>query len=721
MDKKSLRAIPRPEATKKIQNLGELIRHKNKKSYIATAVVSDEMLIINIFEVGPKGEKVLPFARSFFTEDDYITQDLQSEKTVWKTGALQNFIGWAWSWGNKASLTPASKTDKTTIIKWCKSYCDKRGKKVIGSDIEDYIDRYQEDIRGRKLKAKHDKERAQIDERMKLFEKEPDKETFEEWVEKEAMFFHNFVIYDWKNKWGYCTRCKHELIISSDGAKVKGMEFIENHGGKPRHNKPYSCPFCQGAEIERHEPGKKIQFSPAKSIGMSRASLTEIQWVTVPAVADDNGEKVITIRYISVMKDYRKDFRNPKISYFERYRTIQKASGSEDYEWEYDSKTEKVCWIPEKGRPYYWNPSEAIYPRNGTIPYMPDEMFYKDTWARYCCLEQFKKMYELETRKDVSAWFIDQYLNFFRKNPYIEKIIKVGWSKLTEQIVDGVGDSWNRTEIKDLLNTEANTLPELLGLTRENFLLLKKVTNNPCWKDIQILIYSQQLRERLSEKDYNILRYFMDEGYVDQWKRLLECKKYSTLNKLERYIHQNTKGRSNDYFDYLEWTGKLGYDMKNEFNLFPKDFGKSHDERSKEYMAQKDRLQREAVKRFNKLLKRYKQETLDVEALNMNIDGLFIRLPNDLKELTKEGEALHHCVGTYKEKVMKGETTIFFIRKISQPDKPFYTLEWKEGKVVQCRGMKNCSMTPEVKAFVEIFKVKMLAYEKEQMKIRMVS
>jgi hypothetical protein len=108
-----------------------------------------------------------------------------------------------------------------------------------------------------------------------------------------------------------------------------------------------------------------------------------------------------------------------------------------------------------------------------------------------------------------------------------------------------------------------------------------------------------------------------------------------------------------------------------------------------------------------------------VDAMNLNIQGLFIRLPNKLDELKKEGEALHHCVGTYMEKVRKGETMIFFIRRMEEPEKSFYTLEWK-GKVVQCRGYKNCDMTPEVKAFVEIFQEKMTEYEnapKEKRKV----
>ena len=46
--------------------------------------------------------------------------------------------------------------------------------------------------------------------------------------------------------------------------------------------------------------------------------------------------------------------------------------------------------------------------------------------------------------------------------------------------------------------------------------------------------------------------------------------------------------------------------------------------------------------------------------------------------------------------------TGIFIRKKSEPDKPFYTLEYnpKTENIVQCRGSHNCGKTPEVEAFV---------------------
>ena len=111
----------------------------------------------------------------------------------------------------------------------------------------------------------------------------------------------------------------------------------------------------------------------------------------------------------------------------------------------------------------------------------------------------------------------------------------------------------------------------------------------------------------------------------------------------------------------------------------------------------------------------------EVEAEKKNNSSVYIGVVGAVtklqEELKKEGEALHHCVGTYMERVRKGETMIFFIRRKEEPEKPYYTLEW-HGKVVQCRGSHNCDMTPEVKAFVQIFQEKMTEYASEPQKHR---
>ena len=96
-----------------------------------------------------------------------------------------------------------------------------------------------------------------------------------------------------------------------------------------------------------------------------------------------------------------------------------------------------------------------------------------------------------------------------------------------------------------------------------------------------------------------------------------------------------------------------------------------------------------------------------MEPLQMKTKKLMIVIPSSAEDLRREGQILHHCVGTYVERVAEGKTTILFIRKTESPEEPYYTMEWRDEKVIQCRGMRNKDMTPDVEAFVTAFERKM--------------
>lgn len=65
--------------------------------------------------------------------------------------------------------------------------------------------------------------------------------------------------------------------------------------------------------------------------------------------------------------------------------------------------------------------------------------------------------------------------------------------------------------------------------------------------------------------------------------------------------------------------------------------------------------------------------------LEYDDENYLIRLPKDKDEICKEGMSLHHCVGGYAHEHSIGSTTIMFLRKKSEPDKPFYTIEVEIG------------------------------------------
>ena len=90
-----------------------------------------------------------------------------------------------------------------------------------------------------------------------------------------------------------------------------------------------------------------------------------------------------------------------------------------------------------------------------------------------------------------------------------------------------------------------------------------------------------------------------------------------------------------------------------------------------------------------------------LEKFSLTMDGITIRPARSAGELAAEGSSLHHCVGGYAERVSKGETFIFFIRREAEPDMSWYTLNLGKDlrTIIQNRGMRNCDRTPEVQEF----------------------
>ena len=89
------------------------------------------------------------------------------------------------------------------------------------------------------------------------------------------------------------------------------------------------------------------------------------------------------------------------------------------------------------------------------------------------------------------------------------------------------------------------------------------------------------------------------------------------------------------------------------------------------------------------------------KALSWKGQNLGIFIPESLAELTMEGKILHHCVGSYKRDVALQKEGILFLRKLSCPDTPYYTLDVvkeSNGKyqVRQCHGNCNSNPTPEI-------------------------
>lgn len=691
MKKKELKAIPAPRAN--LEAIHDIaVAGKGKRGVIAVQkkkIGTEETLVLNVYQTSGRNKRDISLLfRVFCQKEDYITLEVECDK--WRTGALLNLVcrdaGWAEYWWSYEQLEFLSDTDakraEKTFRKWLnnKEEYDKRPAFTL-------LHRYQEDIKAKRLMRKHKKETDVIDRQMEKFGDLP--EDYQSFVEETVFSSENYIFYDTKAKMAYCTSCKKDFILENKHLRHKTIA-VWNDQDEVRHNRTVRCPYCN-------------KYLQAKSEGVGRGTLVSVAW---SVLVQRSGEDVLT-RYFCHTKDFRIDYHNPLIKTGERFRTVHTKEKSTDYMWgNYKNTSIRWCYYRTSGS--YWYPSsEFVEPRSVVMYNQSLADVIKGSCMQYSVPDIFINNIANDPRYFNTPWLVDSYFNSYRKYPFIEQLLKVGFYRMTREFLED-----NRV-YKAEFNVGQKTILGTLGIGKIQYNMLRKL-KDPGIRDLEILRYKPDLKW----EEFSTLRYITDNGHIDMYKKYIGLMTYTTLHKITRYIsEQKIATRDNDYFDYTGWLEQMGYDMRNEFNLFPKDFKKAHDNMSKQYIKFKDKQAREDAKKFNRLLKKLKQETTDVEAMNLDIEGLFIRLPNKLEELKKEGEALHHCVGTYMERVRKGETMIFFIRKKEEPEKPYYTLEW-HGRVIQCRGSHNCDMTPEVKAFVQIFQEKMTEYENEPKKQR---
>ena len=688
MDKRALSAIPRPALTDKNKEMPLLV---SNMCYLATAsrqeIGGNDTLIINFFR---KEEKELKSAfRTFCQMDDYITQDLSTDRTKWKTGAIDYLTGYLYWHRNSGNIVIASVEEREAILSFLQDFRRMHGiddqkraiphGAVVDSEVENRIDEYQGVIKEWKLQARHKKEKAEIDQHMEKFgELSAD---YEQFVKETVFSSENYIFYSRPKERAYCTKCGHDFELRRDGLYHKKIA-IWNDTDQVKHNRTVRCPYCNS-------------YLMCKSEGMGRQSLFSIEW----SVLVQKYKEEVLIRYFCHTKDFRIDFHNPKIESYEKFRTIHTAKKSIDFEWCRFKSSAELRWCYFKDRSYgYCLPSEITVPRS-TILYNTDLLeTVSGTCMKYSAVDIFVDKVVQDSRIFNKPWCIDWYFNAYREKPYLEQLLKIGFYGLTKAVLE----DHNCPEFKN-----GRTVLETLGINKLQFNMLRELAD-PSVRDVEILRYAGEIRQ----EDFKILRYIHDDGYSSMYQKYLDMRRNTTIYKLDKYISKQKIKHDRDYFDYIGWMEEMGYDMRNEFNLFPRDFKRAHDDKSKEYIRFKDKQAKEDEKRFKMLLKQLRKETADVDAMDLRIKGMFIRLPKELDELKREGETLHHCVGTYRDKVARGDTMILFIRLEAEPDRPFYTLEWK-GRVIQCRGFKNCDMTPEVKAFVNIFQEKMVKYEEK--------
>lgn len=444
---------------------------------------------------------------------------------------------------------------------------------------------------------------------------------------------------------GYCTRCRHEVKIRD-----------------PRYGKKGICPRCRNPITykTRKKSGNIIDWGYAGLLQKTKAGYV--------------------YRYFKVKTEYI----NGEYKGGGYWEEIRKIYDSElrirgEYEFIRYKQTDWIRWCyRDRYRYYNYENGAILYNRNL-------KTILKGSRLQYSGLEYFVK----HGHEHEKLW-LSEFIVTYQYKPGIEQLIKCRFYRVVRHILEH-----GRCEY---INWDKKSAPKILGLGKEYYRLL--AGKNPTYREYEVTWEAQEAGVRMT--------WTQVQFFAKSHRNFAIYIRHTTPHKMERYIREKlNEGTSliQEYHDYLQMAAGLRYNLDDPWILFPRDMQKRHKELIEE--------RREVDKRIEKM----KDEEKDVMfrknqkpycCLEMETEKFLLRLPREVHEIRQEGNALHHCVATYIDRVVKGETTILFLRERSNPETPFYTMEVRDGRMIQCRAKYNGRMTEEVKAFVELFERKKL-------------
>lgn len=278
------------------------------------------------------------------------------------------------------------------------------------------------------------------------------------------------------------------------------------------------------------------------------------------------------------------------------------------------------------------------------------------------------------------------YLYLYCRHPNLEYLMKQNYDLIEEMYSEYWGGVAKLT-LPSYINWKSNNLLEMLGLTRSEFKALKgqehlygayraNKEHFPKATPEDLILIS-----KVFGYEYGTLSRFLDATDA-------------TPQRMSRYLADN-QINTRDYSDYLAQCKQLKYNTKDTAICFPHNFEAMHERLSATIEYQHDKAVRAE---FEKHIEERKQ-------LEFSDGNLMIVQPKQMADIAYEGKVLSHCVGGYAARHAKGTLSIMFIRKKSEPDKPYYTMEVSsDGKIVQVRGKRNIAPNKKVEDLIKSYK-----------------
>ncbi|MHC1683711.1 MAG: PcfJ domain-containing protein [Clostridiaceae bacterium] len=486
-------------------------------------------------------------------------------------------------------------------------------------------------------------------------------------VENDVFGNSEYLFINISEKTGYCTKCNKEHSLES--IKIK-------------HNETVRCPSC-GAILQAKSLryGRKNCFNDACFYYFEKS------------IAEQNA---IVCKGYYVSKDYYVDYKNPKVNYILNALYIFKIKNSKMLKQQYSH--------------YYgesWRETKSIFDFN--TGWLAPKMCYcsfksiknaiKDTDFQYMPIKKYQGHYSM-------VKLFDEYSKYPNS---IEYLTKEGLANLVEGKLNG-----NPT--LSAINWKGKTIFQILKISRQELKELKSQNVDITFQLLKVFQVAKKHKWNLDTKE--LVK--VTKEYWINYDALIAASEYSSIRKILNYLEKqfakhNIIGKDKHYYDkasvlthfkdYITDCNTLGIDIKNSSALFPKNLFNAHQNTIKQVKIKNN-------EKFDILIKKRSRV---LEKFTYKLNGLIIRPVASSKELIEEGATLHHCVGGYAERYAKGETNILVIRKETELEKPYFTVEVsKSNTIIQVRGKNNSSASEDVKLLIETFKDEKLNKKKSK-------
>lgn len=505
---------------------------------------------------------------------------------------------------------------------------------------------YQNNVRKEELKRKHRRETDPWDLDMEQIPALP--KDWEHWVNKTAIQ-ENFIFYQYKRggaKEGWCTYCEKWVPIK-----------------EPRHNAAGKCKVC-------HKP---ITY---KSAGKAGRFNTKMCYVYLMQKCEDG----FVIREFEAYRHYQKNmygmpgtehYRAPEIRINEYRRCIYHSALLEpkSYNWrEYKDHTMRWC--------------KSGYPASRYSGYYGNYSYYSPSYYDYsgAVYKRTLKSLEKELCRTGVLEYInglpkadpEEYLKAYKTDRIIEQMSKAG---LTQLVYENIRKAHSRFEFP---SSQSGKLTKVLEI--DSFRLKRLKEMNGGNTAIKWLKYEKKLNTQYPDA---CIQYFdskkinpKDVQFI--LDRMTVVKLCNYLKKQEPLCQGRFSWISNIWQDYLKMAKRVKMDVTKEIFYKPQNIKEAHD-RLIEYMEENG-LSIKAAEIADKYPNVEEILAELKEKYSFEDKKFAIIIPEKIEDMLNESNALSLCMDRddrYYERISIRETYIAFLRKQSEPEQPWYVIEFE--------------------------------------------